>query len=100
VHAEGLAPGPVPRRVFVHRQGYLITQTADDSLRSYALTYAPGRLLLRDEAGRPGRLQYRLDSAGLHLRGTLGPGDSVRWLARPLPWQRLPLLRPGSWLVD
>jgi hypothetical protein len=100
VQAEGLAPGPVPRRVFVHRQGYLITQTASDSLRSYSLTYAPGRLLLRDEAGRPGQLRYRLDSAGLHLRGTLGPGDSVRWLARPLPWQRLPLLRPGSWLVD
>ena len=100
VQAEGPASGSVPRRVFVHRQGYFVTQAAGDSLRSYALTYAPGRLLLRDEAGHPGQLRYRLDSAGLHLRGTLGPGDSVRWLARPLPWQRLPLLRPGSWVVE
>lgn len=100
VQAEGPASGPVPRRVFVHRQGYFITQAADDSLRSYALTYAPGHLLLRDEAGQSGQLRYHLDSAGLHLRGILGPGDSVRWLARPLPWQRLPLLRPGHWAAD
>ncbi|MGI4871849.1 MAG: hypothetical protein ACRYFX_11820 [Janthinobacterium lividum] len=83
--------GPV-KRVFVHRQGYFITQTADDSLRSYRLTYAPNQLLLRDEAGRPGALRYSLDSAGLHLAGILGH-DSVRWLARPLPWRALPLLQ-------
>jgi hypothetical protein len=99
VQAEGLAAGPVPRRIFVHRQGYFITQAAGDSLRSYALAYAPGRLLLRDEAGHPSQLRYHLDSAGLHLRGTLGTGDSVRWLARPLPWRQLPLLHPGSWVV-
>ena len=80
------------KRVFVHRQGYFITQTADDSLRSYQLTYASGCLLLRDETGHPGALRYTVDSAGLHLTGTLG-ADSVRWLARPLPWRQLPLLQ-------
>lgn len=100
VQAEGPTTGPVPRRVFVHRQGYFITQSAEDSLRSYTLTYAPGRLLLRDEAEHSGQLRYRYDRTGLHLRGTLGPGDTVRWLARPLPWQHLPLLRPGSWMIQ
>jgi hypothetical protein len=99
VRPEGAAAGPRPRRVFVHRRGYFITQAPNDELRSYALRYAPGRLLLRDEAGRPGTLAYWQDSAGLHLRGALA-GDSVRWLARPLPWRQLPLLRPGHWTAD
>ena len=101
VQAEGPEVGPLPRRVFVHRQGYFITQSAGDSLRSYALTYALGRLLLRDEAGRAGELRYRLDSAGLHLRGQLAPGgDSVRWLAQPLPLRQLPLLQGGHWVAE
>lgn len=100
VQAEGPAvAGVLPHRVFVHRQGYFITQSAQDSLRSYALTLTPGQLLLRDEAGLPSELHYHLDRAGMHLRGTLD-GDSVRWLARPLPWRRLPLLRPGTWVAD
>ncbi|MBO2008245.1 hypothetical protein [Hymenobacter negativus] len=92
--------GPLPRRVFVHRQGYFITQSASDNFRSYTLRYAPGRLLLCDEAGRPGELRYHLDSAGLHLRGTLSGPDSVQWLARPLPGRELPLLRPGRWSAE
>lgn len=91
---------PLPRRLFVHRRGYLITQSPADEFRSYRLRYAPGCLLLRDEAGRPGELRYRRDSAGLHLRGTLGGPDSVRWLLRGLPWRGLPLLRPGHWRAD
>ncbi|MDO7847997.1 hypothetical protein Q5H92_16650 [Hymenobacter sp. M29] len=90
------AAGGAPVRVFVHRRGYFITQAADGRLQDYALHYAPGRLLLRGPAGQPGVLCYRADSAGLHLSGRLGP-DSVRWLARPLPWRRLPLLRGGHW---
>jgi hypothetical protein len=99
VQAEIPGAASPPRRLFVHRQGYFITQSVQDSLRSYSLSYAPGRLLLRDEAGRPSELRYRLDRAGLHLRGTLG-ADSVRWLARPLPWRQLPLLRPDSWVAE
>ncbi|MDQ2792682.1 MAG: hypothetical protein M3Y12_01540, partial [Bacteroidota bacterium] len=100
VQPDGPAASPaaaLPRRVFVHRQGYLITQSPVDEFRSYGLRYAPGRLLLHDEAGRPGQLRYQLDRAGLHLRGTLGGPDSVRWLLRGLPWRGLPLLRPGHW---
>ncbi|HET9503906.1 MAG TPA: hypothetical protein VFO93_10210 [Hymenobacter sp.] len=82
----------VPLRLFVHRQGYLLTQAADGQLQAYKLTYAPGRLLLRDETGRSGQLSYTVSSAGLRLVGTLG-ADSVLWLARPLPWRQLPLLR-------
>lgn len=81
-----------PQRLFVHRRGYLITQAADGQLQDYQLTYAPGQLLLRGPAGRRSTLHYTVDSAGLHLTGTLGP-DSGRWLARPLPWQLLPLLQ-------
>ena len=85
-----------PVRVFVHRRGYFITQAADGRLQDYALRYAPGRLLLRGPAGPAGTLRYTPDSAGLYLTGTLGP-DSVRWLARPLPWRELPLLRGWHW---
>lgn len=81
-----------PQRLFVHRQGYLLTQAADGQLQDYHLTYAPGQLLLRDEAGHLSRMRYTAGPEGLRLAGVLGP-DSISWLARPLPWQQLPLLR-------
>jgi hypothetical protein len=86
-----LAAAP-PQRLFVHRQGYLIIQTADGQFTDYQLTYAPGHLLLRDEAGQLSRLRYTTGPEELLLSGTLGP-DTISWLARPLPWQQLPLLR-------
>jgi hypothetical protein len=89
----------VPLRLFVHRQGYLITQAADGQVQDYKLIYTPGQLLLRDEAGRTSRLRYLATPAGLRLTGTLG-ADSVRWLARPLPWRQLPLLRGGHWVAE
>jgi hypothetical protein len=88
----------VPQRLFVHRQGYLITQQTDGQVQSYHLTYAPGQLLLRDEAGRASRLRYTTGPAGLRLTGTLG-ADSVGWLARPLPWRQLPLLQGERWAL-
>ena len=97
--APCLAARKVPLRLFVHRQGYLITQAADGQMTSYHLTYAPGQLLLRDEAGRTSRLRYTTSTGGLRLAGTLGP-DSVRWLARPLPWRRLPLLQGWRWVAS
>jgi hypothetical protein len=90
---------PALVRVFVHRRGYFITQAADGRLQDYTLRYAPGRLLLGGPAGLAGTLRYATDSAGLHLTGTLGP-DSVRWLARPLPWRELPLLRGWHWTTS
>jgi hypothetical protein len=88
-----------PPRLFVHRQGYLITQELDGQVRDYKLTYAAGQLMLRDEAGQTSRLHYTTSPAGLRLTGTLGP-DSVHWLARPLPWRQLPLLQGGHWVAD
>ena len=90
------APGAVPLRLFVHRQGYLITQAADGQLQDYQISYAPGQLVLRDENGRASRLHYSINPEGLHLTGILH-ADSVRWLARPLPWRQLPLLGGGHW---
>lgn len=87
-----------PQRLFVHRQGYLITQAADGQLTDYQLTYAPGQLLLRDEAGQLSRLRYSTGPEGLRLAGVLGP-DSISWLARPLAWRQLPLLRGGHWVA-
>jgi hypothetical protein len=88
----------VPLRLFVHRQGYFITQVADGQVQDYKLTYAPGQLLLRDRAGCTSRLRYLATPAGLRLTGTLG-ADSISWLARPLPWRQRPLLRRGSWAL-
>jgi hypothetical protein len=87
-----------PQRLFVHRQGYLITQAADGQLQDYQLTYAPGQLLLRDEAGYLSCLRYTTGPEGMRLAGTLGP-DSISWLARPLPWRQLPLLQGGHWVA-
>jgi hypothetical protein len=89
----------VPMRLFVHRQDYLITQTADGQVQDYKLAYAPGQLLLRDETGRTSRLRYFATPAGLRLTGTLR-ADSVHWLARPLPWRQLPLLQGGHWVAE
>jgi len=88
-----------PQRLFVHRQGYLITQAVDGQVRDYKLTYAPGLLLLRDEAGQPSRLHYTASPAGLRLTGMLG-SDSVRWLACQLSWRQLPLLKSGRWVAE
>jgi len=93
-----LRPGAAPLRVFVHRQGYFITQTADGQLQDYPLRYGPGWLLLRGPHGRPDTLRYTRTAQGLRLTGTLG-SDSVRWLARPLAWQKLPLLQAGHWAL-
>ena len=93
------APGAVPQRLFVHRQGYLITQATDGQLTDYHLSYAPGYLLLRNEAGQTSCLSYTAGPDGLRLAGTLG-ADSVRWLARPLPWRQLPLLQNWHWVAE
>ncbi len=89
---------PVPMRLFVHRQGYLITQAADGQVQDYQLSYAPGQLVLHDEQGRANHLRYTISPQGLRLAGVLH-ADSVRWLARPLPWRQLPLLGGGHWAL-
>ena len=95
------APG-LPRRVFVHRQGYFIVQTAADSLRDYQLSYGPGRLHLLDYDSTRYQLRYQPAPGGrLLLTGHLGGPDSVRLLVRPLAWRRLPLLQPEfHWTTD
>ena len=95
---SSLRPGAAPLRVFVHRQGYFIIQTADGQLQDYPLRYGPGCLLLGGPHGRPDTLRYTRSAAGLRLAGTLG-ADSVRWLARPLAWRKLPLLQKGHWAL-
>jgi len=92
------------RRLFIHRQGYLITQSVTEQLHDYRLTYAAGGrvLLLRDADSNTSRLvcTRATDGSWLQLRGTLGP-DSVNLLARSLAWQQLPLLEPGfHWTTD
>jgi uncharacterized membrane protein YhaH (DUF805 family) len=87
-------------RLFVHRQGYFITQTADAQLQDYPLSYGPGRLHLRGYDGTRITLRYRTAGPRLLLRGRWGP-DSVFIEARTLPWRRLPLLQPEfHWTTD
>lgn len=102
-NADTLAPGAAgrPKRVFVHREGYFITQAADDTLRDYQLRYGPARLHLLDYDGARTTLAYQLRPDGrLHLHGRWGP-DSLLLILRPLNWRRLPLLRPElHWTTD
>lgn len=101
-NGDTLRPETAPiKRVFVHRQGYFILQTAADSLRDYQLSYGPGRLHLLDYDGTRATLRYRPAAGGrLLLAGRIGP-DSLQLLVRPLDWRQLPLLQPAfHWTTD
>ena len=96
------------KRIFVHRRGYLIIQTADDRMHDYELRPDTARktMTLIDPAdGRRSRLRYSLhrepdSTIVLEVRGALN-GDSVAATARLLDLNALPLLRGEfHWTVD
>ncbi|RYZ00189.1 MAG: hypothetical protein EOO11_02470 [Chitinophagaceae bacterium] len=88
------APGALPKRVFVHRDGYLVLQDSSDGLRSYPLRVDADRLAVTFQMGRMSTMvsfRYALrDSALTILRPA---GDSVLLQARMLNWRALPALR-------
>lgn len=105
---EGTPPSASWKRIFVHRRGYLIIQTADETMHDYELRPDTARkiMTLTDPAsGRRSRLHYRLhrgpdSTAVLELRGELN-GDSVAATARMLDLNTLPLLRGEfHWTTD
>ena len=98
VARDTLAPRTGPNRRYFGHFYLSYGLVAGSSSAGLPLRYGLGCLLLRGPHGRPDTLRYTRTPQGLRLTGTLG-GDSVRWLARPLAWQKLPLLQAGHWAL-
>lgn len=91
------------RRLFVHRRGYLIIQSMQETMTDYPLAYDTVRHQLHAEGpdGTAAVLDYRLTAdSGLYLSG-YWQGDSIGATLRKVKLQELPLLQPGfHWTMD
>ncbi|MBS1910483.1 MAG: hypothetical protein JST22_00730 [Bacteroidetes bacterium] len=93
-----------PRRFFVHRRGYFITQSMRDEMTDYKLGYrgADSELILNANDGATIDLRYTLsgNDSLLTLEGTWR-SDAVTIRARRLNLDSLPLLQPSfHWTID
>ncbi|HVZ41886.1 MAG TPA: hypothetical protein VHI13_21570 [Candidatus Kapabacteria bacterium] len=93
-----------PRRFFVHRRGYFITQSMRDEMTDYKLGYraADSELILNANDGATIALHYTLsgNDSLITLQGTWR-SDSVTIRARRLNLDALPLLQPTfHWTID
>jgi hypothetical protein len=84
------------RRVFVHRQGYLIVQDMQDRMQDYAMTLSPdlGQMQLLD-AQRGVWDSLQVEAVGNALTGMRGvmAGDTLAVELRQLDWRAMPLLQ-------
>ncbi len=93
------------RRVFVHRQGYLIVQYMDDHMRDYALEIdeQQGRLRLLVDVAQLEWNDLQFRAVGHHLAALSGvvEGDTLSMKLQALDWRALPLLRGEfNWTSD
>jgi hypothetical protein len=94
----------MPKRIFIHRRGYFITQSPDDRMQDYKLDYdlPNSRLILKGNDGSKTALNYTLsgNEGLLLLNGVMG-GDSVVLHARRMDLSGLPLLGSSfHWTTD
>lgn len=92
------------KRVFIHRQGYLITENAGEQMKDYELKYdtLQHRFLLNDyEQHKNYVLSYRVSGdSTLSLNGRWG-SDSVLVFLRQIDLSGLPLMqREFHWTID
>ncbi|MBK6622737.1 MAG: hypothetical protein IPG32_18410 [Saprospirales bacterium] len=92
------------QRVFIHRKGYFITQSAEGRMQDYGLIVDTLRRKLILEQWEPAaitEISYWEDSAGFLLLEGDFFGDSLRLGLRKLALDELPLLKPEfNWTVD
>ena len=94
-----------PRRIFIHRRGYLITQSMTDRMIDYRLDYDTLARMLRltdPSGGMTSALHYRWSEPDslLRLDGTIGR-DTISMVARRLDLSTLPLMEGGfHWTID
>ncbi len=93
------------RRVFIHRQNYLVTQMMDDQMRDYTFrcdTVNHEWWLQDPETGEEKVFAYSQPEPGgaLFISGVLGT-DTITAMLQPLDWKNKPLLHtPFTWTID
>lgn len=92
------------RRVFVHRQGYFITQDMQDNMQDYSLlidTIQRNFILERDGDTQLFKLNYeQYPDSSLRLSGTIDK-DSLWMKLKPIDIKKLPALQNEfNWTID
>jgi hypothetical protein len=92
------------KKIFIHRQGYIVFQNQDDGMKDYKLQYdtAGKTLLLTDYQMHQIRLSFSYQSADsiLTLKYADG-GKEYQLISKALNWRKLPALQKGfHWTVD
>ena len=92
------------KRIFIHRRGYLITQSMNDEMLDYRLSYdlVNKKLILTNYDGQKMILDYvyQARDSTLILNGVIMT-DTVEVIAKQIDLSKLPLLRNGfRWTVE
>jgi len=93
------------RRVFIHRQGYFITQFMNDEMQDYQLQYDTTNkyLVLTDYEHQNAvrQLQYHVKNDSTVLLQGIWQKDSLQVLLKPIDIKKLPALKNEfSWTID
>ncbi|MCV2485141.1 hypothetical protein OD917_09420 [Flavobacterium sp. SH_e] len=89
------------KRIFIHRNDYLIFQYADDAMEDFYLeTNSPNELTLKNYNGQKIKLEYKY-SKDLKRLELYSSELGLKIHSKSLPWKKLPLLQPlFHWTVD
>jgi hypothetical protein len=90
------------KRIFIHRQNYIVFQFTDDQMDDFALAVNSntGELTLTDYGGKKMILPYKY-ATETELLTLQFPNSDDTLYCKALPWRTLPLLQPlFHWTVD
>lgn len=92
------------KRVFIHRKGYLITQTIRDKMQDYKLAYGTDNTLQINNYynNTHHKLSYdMLNDSIVYFKGELEEGKEIELMAIRLDLSKLPLLQKEfNWTID
>lgn len=92
------------KRVFIHRKGYLITQTIKDKIQDYKLVYGDGNTLQITNYynSTSHLLSYEmLNDSIVYFKGKLEEGKEIELMVIRLNQSKLPLLQKEfNWTID
>lgn len=95
---------PAIKRIFIHRDGYLIFQNQNDEMTDYHIEIDKNekKLLLTDYNGHEQIIHYRYNSIDSLLSLTYSGDQTSKMLnAKVIEWKKLPLLQKQfHWTVD
>ncbi|MGL5892945.1 MAG: hypothetical protein ACRC3B_23845 [Bacteroidia bacterium] len=88
------------QRIFIHRKGYLITQSATGEMKDYALVYdtVAHQLIIRHEQEPVMVWNYTVTGKQLTLRNNDTPAF---FIAESIDWKNMPLIsQEWRWFID